>query len=375
MIDDIQIEIAKRKPMLDLAGKYTQLRRESQDEYHGPCPFCGGNTRFVVRGSNWFCRDCAPVGDHGWHSPIDFIMQKERLAFPDAVRFLAGESYLRAPAAKRMEPVVKAAQPKAQPTDWLEKARAIVTSATEQVERAYPYLESRGIEPATAIAYNLGYRQDTPLPGTWNGKARTVEPVPAVVIPWYRGGRLVAIRYRFLERHNYTDVDGKARTVKQSSLNDSDFTGVLYGGHVLPPFCTMPGNPNGRCAEALRTLVIIEGEINAMSIWQTAHGWKWDVLSLGSESQKLTPGAIDFARRYGRVIAWMDKDVIAKSIMSMIPRCYGLSAPIDDDGSALDANDLLKRGLLAGFLRDLRLNSCESAEERKRVIFDMEEVA
>lgn len=370
-MDAVKIEIAKRKPMLDLAGAYTQLHKEARDEFHGPCPFCGGAKRFVVRGSSWFCRDCTPVGDHGWYSPIDFVMKKDNLGFVEAVHRLTGETYLPTAPTKRVEPAVKPPQSNPQPEDWQQKAGAIVVAATERVERAYPYLESRGIEPATAIAFNLGYRVDAPLPGTWDGKQYIHPGAPALVIPWYRSQRLTAVRYRFIEKHTYEDATGKTRTVKQSAVTDSDFAGGLYGGHVLPEFCFLPIGDNGRCAESLRTLVLIEGEINAMSIWQIAHGWKFDTLSLGSESQKLTPSAIEFAKRYGRVIVWMDKDSIAKTMMSMIPRCYGLSAPVGDDGKDLDANDLLQRGLLSGFLRDLRLAACESDAERKRVEYDM----
>jgi len=36
--------------------------REGRDEYHGPCPLCGGRDRFIAWGaprSRWFCRQCS----------------------------------------------------------------------------------------------------------------------------------------------------------------------------------------------------------------------------------------------------------------------------------------------------------------------------
>ncbi len=51
--------------ILDLASRYTELRRKARQEFHGPCPCCGGVKRFVVHAAGWwFCRDChAQRGD------------------------------------------------------------------------------------------------------------------------------------------------------------------------------------------------------------------------------------------------------------------------------------------------------------------------
>ena len=73
-------------------------------------------------------------------------------------------------------------------------------------EPARAYLAGRALEPATWLAFGLGFRHDAPLPGT-KGK-RTA---PAVVLPWGGGGRLVAVRYRFLEPQTYTDDHGNER--------------------------------------------------------------------------------------------------------------------------------------------------------------------
>lgn len=371
MIDSTLVELAKRTDLLALVGNSIELRRESSTEWSGPCPLCGGTKRFHVKSNNsWFCRDCHPeFGD-----AIEYMRWLHSLNFVEAVQRLTGNVTMTTPTTK-LKPAIKQPAHVAQPTDWTAKALPMVTAAQERIEQASAYLTSRCIALATAVFWGLGYRTDAPLPGTWHASERRhlVEPQPAIVIPWYRAGKLCAVRYRFLQTHEYTDVDGQPRKAKLTSVPGSDFTGLLYGGHMLPAFCTMPANENGHNAEALRTLVIVEGELNAMSIWQIAEAWRWDVLSLGSESQKLPDGGRRLAERYDRTIVWMDKPEIAKSVMVQIAGAVAVSSPIIED-RAMDANDLLKMGELGNFLLDARQRACKGEDEKKRLKWDLWEV-
>lgn len=370
MIDTTLVEMAKRANVYQLVGKTVELRRESASEWAGPCPVCGGTDRLHVKVNGFFCRQCHPeFGD-----AIEYMRWSHRLNFAEAVQQLTGQMTMTTQT--KLQPAPKVTPVLNQSPTWYAKVQPIVTQAQERIEMALTYLASRRIDLLTAVAFGLGYRSDAPLPGTWDDQAKRhiVEPQPALVIPWYRGGKLCAVRHRFLQTHTYADIGGHKRTAKLTSVPGSDFTGLLYGGHMLPKFCTMAISDNGRCAEHLRTLVIIEGEINAMSIWQTSHIWRWDVLSLGSESQKLPDGGRVLAERYGRTIVWMDKAEIAKSIMALIPGAVAVNSPIVD-GKALDANDLLQAGQLGEFLSEVRLRSCRSDAERERVKWDLWEVA
>lgn len=365
-MDSTVVEMAKRTDMINLVGQSVQLRRESSAEWSGPCPVCGGSDRLHVKTDGFFCRQCHPeFGD-----AIEYMRWTHKASFAEAVQMLTGQA---ATAVKpKLQPAVKASTQPAQSPTWYAKAVEMVTAAQERIDAAMTYLESRGIDGNTALAFGLGYRPDAPLPGTWNAatKSYSYAPQPAIVMPWYRAGRLVAVRYRFLKAHTYSDTDGSERTAKLTSVPGSDFTGLLYGGHRLPAFVTMPLPESGKCAEQVRTLVIIEGEINAMSVWQVAHRWRWDVLSLGSESQKLPDGGRMLAERYGRTIVWMDKADIAKSIMALIPGAVAINSP-PVDGKAMDANDLLQADQLAEFLIEIRQRACKTADERERVKWDL----
>ena len=372
MIDQTIIDTAKQVNLINLIGQSTELRKVSSGEYEGPCAKCGGTDRLHVKQTSWFCRQCHPE----WGDSIEYMQWARGLDFAGAVAALTGglpatpvikQEWVKS-TRERPSPVKPA-----QPANWLDKVAPMVAMAQERIYDAYDYLESRGLDAMTAVTFGLGYRPDAPLPGTWDAKRRCsiMEPQPAVVMPWMRGGRVVAVRYRFLESHRYKDTNGKERTVKQSSIAGSEFSGILYGGHVLPEFCSMP--VDGKCAESLRTLALCEGEMNAMSIWQVAQRWRWDVLSLGSESQKPTEAAINFAGRYGRVIVWMDKGAVARQLMSMIPGATAVHSPVVE-GKAMDANDLLQSGQLGEFLREVRFRSCQSDAERERVKWDFSEV-
>lgn len=353
MISTEQVHLAKKTNLIDLAGQRVMLRRAAHDEWEGPCPRCGGTDRFHVKEESFLCRKCHP--DFG--DAIDYMMWLDKVDFAEATQRLTGNLAVK-PIAKR-QPAPKQIQ---QPANWRQRAEAIVRNAQTALwddanTAAHAYLEGRGLHSHVWLQFGLGYRLDTPLPGTWDKRERcyTTAPQPAIVIPWYRAGQLTAVRYRFLHSHEYTDVDGKPRTTKQTATPGSDFTGAFYGGHGLLG-----------AAETLRTLVLCEGELNALSIWQVMHQAAVDVLCLGSESQKVTSAMIDYARQFAQVIIWMDRPQVARTVMASIPGAVGVNSP-----KGQDANDLLQQGLLGGLLATIRVKACRSDNERARLRWDL----
>lgn len=338
-LPETMIEDAKRVDLVELAARYTELRRETPTEHAGACPKCNGSDRFHVNSAGWwFCRQCHPeradaIGFVRWLQP--------GLSFVDAVLALTDGSLPARPQAP-----VKAQKTPAQrwqDDTWQHTAKAIVTDAHERLcwhDAGAPgrdYLLRRGLTPATWYAYNLGYRADCAIPGS-EGKRRA----PAIVIPWQGRRGIFAIRYRFL-----TLQDGH----KITSLQGSDFTSKLFGGQCLP-HANDPAPANGeRRLESARTLVVCEGEFNAMSIYQVAGFTGLDVLSVGSQSGRLADSALGFVGRYGQMIIWMDEDKQARRLLSALPSALAV-AP------AQDANDMLRAGTLGAFLAAARIESC-----------------
>lgn len=380
MIDADIVQRARESDLIGIMERYgVTLRKESVNSWCGPCPQCGGDDRFWIRDNRYTCRHCGISGD-----AIEFIRLRERCDFPEAVAILTGHATNGTSAKPLNIPPAPPPQPKRQPDGrWLSKATEIAdTAATTLFTDPYAevgreYLLSRGIEPHAWERFHLGYRPDVPLPGTWDAEKREyIQPRhPAIVIPWYRAGRVAAIRYRFLEAHTYGNAQNKLQTAKQTAQPGSTFADLLYGGHVLPEYTTLPvAHSDSKRVESLRTLVICEGEFNAISIWQVTEPWRWDVLSLGSESAKLSQAAIDYARNFGRVLVWMDRAPVVRDLIALLmPLAFGVNSPERPGGGKLDANDLLQSGQLGEFLATVRVRACRSQEERRAFRFDLQD--
>jgi hypothetical protein len=369
-VSKAMIDAAHAVNLITLAGQYTKLKQASgTKEYMGPCPKCGGTDRLHVKFGGFFCRQCKPLeANNGiWYDQVDWARWMDGCGFVEAVERLTGAKPMTITKTP-VTPVVKQQKPSHEHyTGWLEKAEVYVAEAHRRLmgqvwnSDGGEYLLGRGIEPHAWEAFGLGFAPEVALPGTWDAKTRqhTHAKQPAIVIPWYRGGKLTAVRYRFLTTHEYTDLDGKARKVKTTSMHDSDFSGLLYGGQALMG-----------CAEDVRTLVLCEGELNAISIWQMAEPWNWDVLSLGSESAKLTPAMLAYAAKFERVIIWMDRPELVKELMAQIPGSYGISSAVVD-GVKQDANKLLQTEQLGGLLTKARWLACKTEDEQRRLFYNI----
>lgn len=368
-VSEEQIDAAKQADMLSLAESYTQLQRKTAaGEYEGPCPRCGGSKRFVVheREHWWFCRDCHPKrGDS-----IELVRWRQPgLSFPDAVAQLAGGAWPKAATTLKAERQAPATKP--QPAEWRKRAEDIAAEAHKRLwategEPAQAYLLGRGLEPHTWLQYGLGYRPDAPLPGT-KGRQRA----PALIIPWRSRMGVYALRYRFLKVQHYTDSEGKERSEKLVAETGSQFAGKLYGGQALPEWVLEPA-PEGykHCVQSLCTLLIVEGELNAMSCWQVASETHLHVLSLGSEGQAIPAAALPLIQRYGQVLVWADKERIAQGLMAKLPGAVGIQSP-----GGKDANDLLQAGLLGGFLATMRANHAKSQHELEGLLWVLYDAA
>jgi phage/plasmid primase-like uncharacterized protein len=183
MIDTAAVK--QKNSVLSIAEQRSQLRKVAAAEWAGPCPKCGGEDRFHASEDWFFCRQC-----HGKRGDVIELVQWLGMAadFREAADLLAGAP-LPAPSAKRQA----AKERQAERPAWQQaKAEQVQRSAHERLfaaagEPGQQYLESRGLLSHTWLAYGLGFVGDAVGKG------------PAIALPWYAGGKLVAIRYRLLE--------------------------------------------------------------------------------------------------------------------------------------------------------------------------------
>lgn len=326
-------QIKRSVNLVEWAGRRVELKKASGEEYHGPCPFCGGTDRFRVTPTFFACRPgdghCGRSGD-----AIEFVQELERVDFVEACKILSGGALPMGGAI--LQPVVKPVAPAAdiefdEPKQrrHLEELHAnmLDAKAPAAARECLQYLTGRGIEVDTLRAFTVAF-DTVGLPGT-DGKQRA----PAVALPWYNlDGALQHIKYRFLTRHTYTDKHGKER--EEKSKGRGSFGGLAFGYQALQ-------GPSKR-----DVLIITEGEINALSIWQVANGTV-DVISVGAQEaiKNLPKGVKDLAKQYKHRLVWADERSIADESARSIS-AYSMASP-----NGKDANDLLGAGLLSPLLR------------------------
>lgn len=330
MIDTAQI--SNLRSQIDLrtiaAGYSTLSGREGDRLRKGPCPRCGGTDRFEVQRDKFFCRQCLPAEQgRGKHDCFDFVQWMGFASnFLEAYEWLA--RYTGNPSLVRPSvPAAPTSQPPPainwQDATWQHQAQSTARQAAKLLpthlgEKGREYLAQRGIEQATWEACGLGWGEG------YNAGLSAM--AWGIVIPWYaEDGRITHIQYRF--------VDGQ---------------GQRYGKFKYPK------NSSGHGGEAILyrlpmrntdTLILVEGEINALSIWQATD---YDVASFGSQSvTAATKQAIaDLAQRYDRVLVWADKPNIAAELTTLMNgRAKAIQSP-----KGKDANDLLKLGMLSTFI-------------------------
>jgi hypothetical protein len=174
------------------------------------------------------------------------------------------------------------------------------------------------------------------------------------------GRKLCALRYRYLQAQTYTDDNGDNRTEKLWSQPGSMTRERLFGGQTL-----------FGCAERFRWLIIVEGELNCMSIWQASYETGVDVLSIGSQSATLPKSLIEYAGRFMKVLVWADEEDAARKLMDLIPGAIGIFAP-----GGMDANDMLQQDeALGAFIARKRERHAADDDAREALLWALYDAA
>ncbi len=148
-------EIKARLDIVDIVGQYVQLQKAGRT-FKAPCPFHSERTpSFIVSPDrqSWHCFGaCGTGGDI-----FSFVMRKEGLEFPDALRMLAERAGVRL-----QERHVSREQDRARERLYAVNQAACqhfrkLLAASPAGKQAYGYLERRGIDEATAERFGLGY--------------------------------------------------------------------------------------------------------------------------------------------------------------------------------------------------------------------------
>ncbi len=326
-------DLRARIDLRDLTKSFPLLGHSSHSQDAGPCPKCGGVDRFHVKANTWFCNGCAPLPAKGKRKDVFDLILFLGLAhdFTGAVEYAErwlGGAVTPAPVATPPQPPVEERKPVDQ--KWL---RNYVRGREADLPGAgMAYLVGRGIAAETAQQFGLGFNGKAKLPAGAGAAS-------AIVIPWWDGDQVARVGLRYLESQAYTDPKGKTVTIKYRVMGAVEWRpDALFGLNALRP--------------GAKVLAIVEGEINAMSVWQETD---WNVISPGSQtvSAEQIVRIKAMATGHDLVVAWMDRADHAAALAAALaghPHVIPVQSP-NRGGVKFDANALLQHGFLRKFLR------------------------
>jgi DNA primase len=296
----VAAEVKTRLTVLDVVGETVQLKKAGTT-YKGLCPFHSEKTpSFIVTPvrESWHCFGCGEGGDI-----FSFVMRRDGLAFPEALRILASragveidERTSREDARrKHLHGVVESA---------IAFYHAVLTRSPSG-ERALAYLRGRGFTDETIEWAQLGW-----APPDWDALGRTLEKRRQIgaaelaevgLATLRKGGNGAYDRFRARVIFPIRDATGNATGLGGRILKGADGTDPEG-----PKYLNSPATPLfdksrtlyllDRAKTPIRktgTAVIVEGYTDALMAHQA--GFTNVVASLGTA---LTPGQVALLIRY-----------------------------------------------------------------------------
>ena len=147
-------ELLARVDIVDVIQERVPLKKAGRD-WSARCPFHDERSpSFTVSPAKQFYH-CFGCGAHG--SAIGFLMNYDRLEFPDAVEELASRAGLKVPYEGGRE------APREDTTDLyaiLDAAASFYRRQLSASDNARAYFADRGLDESTIAKFNLGYAPD-----------------------------------------------------------------------------------------------------------------------------------------------------------------------------------------------------------------------
>jgi hypothetical protein len=267
-------------------GLHGEFHKATQNEWHGPCPMCGGKDRFVIFTDrnypswNWFCRVCHP--EHAWIDELNPRL-KAPLSTEQKIEYARQAEQRLAAEIKRAQSAIEMMRHERR---WLEYHASL-----DQQARAM--WESWGVPEFWQDYWKLGYDPDhiisTPA-GDWHTATMTIpifEP-----LTW----QIVNIRHRLMNPPRPGDKYRPERA------------GLPAAFFVAEPERDLSGQ-----------LMLVEGEKKAMVTFITADSEKLQVI--GAPGKNLSPELIKQLRNAEPIYILLDPDAAGEA--SRLARAIG----------------------------------------------------
>ncbi|MGD0122220.1 MAG: DNA primase [Candidatus Limnocylindrales bacterium] len=312
MASGVAAEVKSKLSIVDVVGEQVQLRKAGTI-FKGLCPFHGEKTpSFVVTPAreSWHCFGCGEGGDI-----FSFVMRREGLTFPEALKRLAAKAGIEIDERTSREDARRARL-----REVLEQAIAFYHAVLTQSKTgaaALEYLHGRGFTDATIERFQLGW-----APDGWDQMIKMLKTRRNVEVAELAEVGLTSVR------PNGRGAYDKFRSRVIFPIRDASGAAVGIGGRVLPGTAaatdTARSQANADAPKYLnspatvlfdksRTLylierargeirkqdeaVLVEGYTDALMAHQA--GFENVVASLGTA---LTPAQVALIARYAREI-------------------------------------------------------------------------
>ncbi len=314
--DFIELVLAKID-LVDLINTQIPLRKKSGSNYFARCPFHNEKSAsFSVSQPKQFYY-CFGCGAHG--NAIDFMMQHERLSFPEAIETLARQAGMEVPhtaMGNKKEDVLPGLY------DLMSTVTTYYYDQMRHSQRAIQYLKGRDITGKVAQQFLLGYAPpsfhhilDT-FGQTDSDKKKLLDA--GLVIQKEDGGYYDRFRDRIMfpihdHRGRVIGFGGRIIDQGEPKYLNSPETPLFQKGHEL--YGLYQAQKNNR---KLDRVLIVEGYMDVIALFQ--HGITYAVATLGTAT---TPHHLQRLFRYttelifcfdgdnaGRTAAWRALQVI-----------------------------------------------------------------
>ncbi|OAZ97024.1 DNA primase [Halomonas sp. G11] len=323
-------DLLGRVDVVEVVGERVQLKKAGRN-YSGLCPFHQEKTpSFTVSADKQFYH-CFGCGAHG--NALRFLMEYDKLPFPEAVEQLAGRLGIEVPREGADDPRAQQREKKRKEgVNLLELAASFYRERLKMQEggEAKRYLHERGLSSDVISDYGIGY-----APGGWEalkqhlserGVSESVQVEYGLLIHREDTGRTYD---RFRDRVMFPIRDLRGRT-------------IAFGGRVMgdgqPKYLNSPETPvfhKGRelyglyearqASSRLEQLVMVEGYMDVVALAQ--YGIHNAVATLGTATTEDHLSRL--FRLVGRVVFCFDGDRAGREAAS---RALETALPMMIDG-------------------------------------------
>jgi DNA primase len=335
----VAAEVKNKLAVVDIVGDTVSLKKAGTT-YKGLCPFHGEKTpSFVVtpQRETWHCFGCGLGGDI-----FSFVMQRDSVTFPEALRTLAQRAGVEIDERTKREDARQARL-----RQVLDSAIAFyhaVLTASSGGASALIYLHDRGFTDETIATHQLGW-----APGGWDQMTRTLATKRDV-----RPEELVEVGLASPRQSGRGGVYDKFRSRVTFPIRDQNGHAVGLGGRLLegdgPKYLNSPATPLFDKSRTLYLIdkakgpirksgqaVIVEGYTDALMAHQA--GFDNVVASLGTA---LTPGQVALLTRYAsRIVLAYDVDAAGERAGQLgVTALAGLISQLQSDTSGVNLEDV-----------------------------------